>query len=337
MNNLLKKIAENPEKKDILFFLENNDENTLEKLFSYADFIRIENVGNFLKLRAIIEFSNYCSANCLYCGIRRSNRKITRYRMSEDEILCAAEEAKNAGFKIVILQSGEDTFYTVEKMALIIKRLVSELEINVTLAIGERSDDELKKLFSSGAHRFLLKHETCDCQNYSRLHEGSDFQIRLECLKSLKRIGFHTGSGVMIGLPGQTLESLADDLLLFRSLDLEMVGSGPFIPHPETPLSNYTPGDFLLSLKFLALTRLVLPRADIPATTALSTINTNSGRIKALRSGANVIMLNATPEKYRSLYDIYPNKKRKTSVLENELKEIERIAQDLGLKLEFAS
>lgn len=276
-------------------------------LLSAADKVRRENMSDQVHLRGLIEFSNYCERDCVYCGLRRSNASLARYRMDKEEIFAVARAGAALSYKTVVLQSGEDSFYTAPILAEISYQLKSELDLAVTLSVGERSRDEYKLWREAGVDRYLLKHETSDRELYRLLHPDMDFDNRRRCLYWLRDLGYQVGSGCMVGLPGQTIESLADDLLYLHDLDVEMAGIGPFIPNPSTPLGRVQGGTAAMTLKMIALARLLMPLAHLPATTALGSID-SQGRQKALRAGANVVMPNITPNRYRRMYEIYPNK-----------------------------
>ena len=276
------------------------------ELFKCADEVRKKYVGDEIHLRALIEFSNICSCNCYYCGLRCGNKNILRYRLTKEEILLRVKEAVKLGFKTIVLQSGEDAYYSVDYLQEIISE-IKKYDVALTLGIGERSKEEYKAFKDAGADRFLLRIETTDKSLYLKLHPNMSFENRLRCLYDLKELGYEVGTGCLVGLPNQTLESLADDILFFKELDVDMVGIGPLIIHPDTPLKNFDNGSFNLALKVMAITRLLLPDINIPATTAMETLVKN-GRIKALQSGANVIMPNFTGGKVAEKYKIYPNK-----------------------------
>lgn len=278
-----------------------------EALFAAADRMRDLHVGKAVHLRGIIEFSNYCIRNCLYCGLRKGNEALERYRMSPDEIMQAAQVGAQVGVKTVVLQSGEDPFFSAEDLAGMIARLKDEFDVAVTVSVGDRTKEEYRVLREAGADRYLLKHETADPELFARLRPGTSLDARKRRLLWLKELGFQVGSGNMVGLPGQTVETLADDILLLRELDVEMAGIGPFIPNSTTPLAGCGGGSVEMTLKTLAVTRLVLPRAHLPATTALASIHPE-GRQMAFRCGANVVMPDITPVRYKKLYEIYPNK-----------------------------
>lgn len=284
-----------------------SDDDCNEALFAAADDVRRRYVGDGVHLRALIEFSNICRNNCCYCGLRRDNRNIKRYRIDADTIFnLAAYAARNMGLKTVVLQSGEDMFFDRDKLCDIIRR-IKTLDVALTLSIGEKTAAEYKAYKAAGADRFLLRIETTDRDLYHRLDPGMNWQNRRRCLADIAAAGLEVGSGVMVGLPGQTIESLADDILFFREINADMIGIGPFIPHPDTPLKDAAGGTLEMSLKVMALTRLLLPDINIPATTAMETLAPD-GQTKALQAGANVIMPNVTLTQYRRHYELYPGK-----------------------------
>ncbi|GAV22775.1 [FeFe] hydrogenase H-cluster radical SAM maturase HydE [Carboxydothermus pertinax] len=277
-----------------------------EKLFALADSIRFREKGDKVYLRGIIEFSNHCRRNCLYCGLRRDNKKLSRYRMSPEEIIKRAKEIAALGIKTVVLQSGEDPYYRLKDLVELVSR-IKELGVYVTLSIGELSTRAYRELKKAGADRYLLRHETANQKLYAALHPDGSFENRRRCLYVLKDLGYEVGAGNMVGLPGQTDDMLWEDLLFMEKLQPEMVGIGPFIPHPHTPLAKEKGGTLEQTLTMIALTRLTLPKANIPATTALGTIHPE-GRELGLKAGANVVMPNMTPQPYRPLYQLYPGK-----------------------------
>lgn len=291
-------------KNEILNILSDNSKN--DWLFKEADRIRHENVGDEVHLRGLIEFSNICKRQCKYCGLQSGNKEIERYRILKDEILLYTQKAVKMGYRTLVLQSGEDEYYDTDKMVEIIRE-IKKNDVALTLSIGEKTYDEYKAFKEAGADRYLLRIETTDKKLYQEMHPGVNIENRFRCLYDLKSLGFETGSGCLVGLPNQTIESLADDILFFKELDADMIGIGPFIPHEQTPLKDAEQGDFWLALKVMALTRINLPNINIPATTAMETLNPN-GRIIALQSGANVVMPNVTSKEYRAKYEIYPGK-----------------------------
>lgn len=289
---------------DIIEILKDDSNN--DWLFSLADKTREEYVGNEVHLRGLIEFSNICKRQCKYCGLRCEDKFIDRYRISKENIISYAEHAVNMGYKTIVLQSGEDEYYNTDLMCEIIAG-IKKLGVALTLSIGEKTYEEYKVFKEAGADRYLIRIETTDKTLYNQMHPNMDFDNRVRCLEDLGRLGYEVGTGCLVGLPNQTIESLADDILFFKEINADMVGIGPFIPHPHTPLKDSATGSFTLALKVMALTRILLKDINIPATTAMETLNPN-GRIIALQSGANVVMPNVTTTEYRAKYEIYPNK-----------------------------
>ncbi|CCY63604.1 radical SAM domain protein [Clostridium sp. CAG:967] len=315
-------------KKEIVDILKSPDTSVFKK----ADEIRKKYVGDAVHLRGLIEFSNICKRNCQYCGLQCSNKNVERYRLTKEEILRIAKFGADSGYKTIVMQSGEDNYFSAKILCEIISEIKS-LGVALTLSLGERTFDEYKAFKDAGADRFLIRIETTDENLYKKMHPSADFENRKRCLRDLKKIGFETGTGCLVGLPGQTVESLADDILFFKELDADMIGIGPFISHPDTPLSNEPDGDFDLALKVMAVTRLVLPNINIPATTAMETLRKN-GRLLALQSGANVVMPNLTDSEHKKLYSIYPNKAGVTREdVALMLKDIGRyVADDFGFR-----
>jgi biotin synthase len=295
---------DNFQKSDIIKWLKQDDPS---KLYAMADDARKKYFKDEVHIRGIVEFSNRCRKNCLYCGLRRDNKKIQRYSMSEDEIIDAAIKAGGLGYKTILLQSGEDERHSIEGLCSMIKKIKLNLDCAITLSLGEKSLNEYKSLKSAGADRYLLRFETSSKELFKKLKPDSSYENRINCIKSLKSVGFQIGSGFMAGLPGQTYEILADDILLLRDLDVDMVGIGPFLAHHDTPLGNAVSGTLDLTLRALAIIRILMPDVHIPATTAMGTVE-KGGREKALQCGANVIMPNVTPAQYRKHYEIYPDK-----------------------------
>lgn len=283
------------------------DGDGMQALFAAADKVRKAYMGDGVHLRGIIEFSNHCERNCAYCGLREKNGSLARYRMEEEEILAIAAAAVPLGYGTVVLQSGEDTYYDAKKLASVTRRIKDELGLAVTLSAGERPYEDYRLWQEAGADRYLLKHETADPALYASLHPDMEFENRRRCLYQLRELGYQVGSGCMVGLPGQTVDALAEDLLFLQELDVEMAGIGPFIPNPNTPLGKAPGGTVEMTLKMIAAARLLMPQAYLPATTALGSID-KQGRQKALQAGGNVVMPNITPNRYRRMYEIYPNK-----------------------------
>jgi len=278
-----------------------------EILFTAASKVREQEFGNEVYLRGIVEFSNYCNKNCLYCGIRRENN-IPRYRMSIDEIVTATQDIKNAEIGTVVLQSGEDPWWTPEKIVTLIKKIKNQVGITITLSVGERSYEEYALYRKAGADRFLLKVETTNENIFAEMHPDNCLSKRIQCSNWLKESGYLNGSGCIIGLPDQNEKDLAADILWFRDMNMDMIGVGPFVPAGNTPLENHHPGSSFMTMKAVAVIRLICRKSFLPATTALETLE-ESGQLKALKAGANVLMLNYTPEQYKGNYKIYSNKK----------------------------
>ncbi|MBQ1613991.1 MAG: [Selenomonas sp.] len=277
-----------------------------EELARAADEVRHAYVGDGVHLRGLIEFSNYCRQNCAYCGLRRDNKNIKRYRLSAAEIVALARQAQAYGYKTVVLQSGEDEYFTLPRLRAILLS-IKELDLAVTLSIGERSYAEYKALREAGADRFLLRIETTDAELYARHDPGMSHERRLRCLQDLKALGYEVGTGTLVGLPGQTIDMLARDILFYQQIDADMLGIGPLVPNPHTPLGDAAPGDWHLTRRFVAILRLLLPDSNIPATTAMDTLKPG-GRDIMLRSGANVVMPNVTTGEARRNYALYPGK-----------------------------
>ncbi|MGK9369622.1 [FeFe] hydrogenase H-cluster radical SAM maturase HydE [Melioribacter sp. Ez-97] len=306
INELLKKESLNRD--EIIYLLGLSDEKEINSLFARADEVRRLYCGDEVHLRGIIDFSNYCEQDCLYCGLRKSNKNLPRYRMTPDEVVEVAHKIINKGIFTIVLQSGEDAYYDTDQIAYIIYSIKRKADVAITLSLGERDFEEYRTWKIAGADRYLIKHETANPKLYAAFHENQKLDERLEHIRFLKEIGYQVGSGNMIGLPNQTLEDIADDILLCKEFDLDMAAFGPFIPAPDTPWHNKKAGDVLLTLKTMAVARIVLKDAHIPATTALATLD-EDGRIKGLKAGANVVMPDFTPSPYREKYQIYADRK----------------------------
>jgi biotin synthase len=265
--------------------------------------------GREVYLRGLIEFSNYCKNNCLYCGLRRGNAACERYRLSEDEILECADKGHALGFRTIVLQSGEDPWYTDDRICSIVSRIRERHpDTAVTLSIGEKSRESYQKYYDAGAERYLLRHETINAEHYGRLHpQEMSLENRKRCLCDLKEIGYQVGCGIMVGSPFQTVDHIAEDLLFMKNFRPQMVGIGPFIPHKDTPFRNEERGSLEDTLHLLAVTRLLLPDVLLPATTALGTIDPQ-GREKGILAGANVVMPNLSPSGVREKYMLYDGK-----------------------------
>ena len=293
--------------KDILAQrLKESDPAKVAALFAEADAVRREYMGDCVYLRGIIEFSNICARDCHYCGLRVSNTKLSRYTLSREEIMESVAVAKEFEIGTVVLQSGEGSPVPVKELCSIVRE-ISGRGMAVTLSVGELPFDDYQALREAGADRYLLKFETSNEKLYKKFRPWSELKDRLKCLENLKKLGFQAGSGNLVGFPGQTDEDLADDILLCKKLELDMVSISVFLPHPETPLKGVKKPALEKMLKTLALARIVTLNTHMPATTAAGTMDP-LGREKALQCGANVIMPNVSPAEFRKLYEIYPDK-----------------------------
>ncbi len=278
-------------------------------LFREADLVRRKIYGDDVYVRGLIEFTNYCRNDCYYCGIRRSNHHVKRYRLTKEEILACCREGYLLGFRTFVLQGGEDSYYKDDLICQMVSSIRKEFpDCIVTLSIGERSRESYQAFYDAGARRYLLRHETADDAYYQKLHPaGMLLENRKRCLFDLKEIGFQVGAGFMVGPPFQTVEHLLTDLRFLQKLQPDMIGIGPFLTQKDTPFSGFTNGSLSLTLRLIALLRLMFPYALIPATTALGTIHPQ-GREMGLKAGANVVMPNLSPVGVRNLYALYDNK-----------------------------
>lgn len=278
-------------------------------LFERARAVRDAHYGRKVYIRGLIELTNYCKNDCLYCGIRKSNASCERYRLTKEQILSCCESGYALGFRTFVLQGGEDGWYTDERMTDIVRAMRQAYpDCAITLSLGERGRESFKRLYDAGANRYLLRHETADEAHYARLHPVSmTLTHRLQCLRDLKEIGFQTGAGFMVGSPYQTTECIVRDFRFLQELRPQMVGLGPFIPHHATPLKDFPAGSTERTLLCLSIVRLLLPNVLLPATTALATID-GDGRIKGMNAGCNVVMPNLSPLEDRSKYLLYDNK-----------------------------
>lgn len=330
---------------EILFWLKEEDPSRLAELWRRADEVRRENVGEEVHLRGLIELSNICRRNCLYCGIRAGRSDVSRYRMTREEVFESAGMAADFSYGTVVLQAGEDFGITPEFIAELVRGIKERFGLAVTLSLGEHPEEVWRLWRDAGADRYLIRFETSNKRLFEVIHprvsvsDVSGAEGRVHSLKTLRRLGYEIGSGVMIGIPGQSFTDLARDIEWFRDLDLDMIGTGPFLAHPKTPLGavsealarvgqdrekweritketgfdvpippDQTVSSNLMGFKVIALTRLVCPSANIPSTTAIATNDGRFGRVTGLSRGANVVMPNLTPTRYRALYEIYPHK-----------------------------
>lgn len=308
--NLIDKLEENCilSFEEYLFLIQNRNE-CKDYLFKKADEVARRIYGKEIYIRGLIEFSNICKNDCLYCGIRRSNKKASRYRLTTEEILSSADLGYSLGFRTIVMQSGEDLYFSDEILSDIIRKIKEKYnDIAITLSIGERTFESYKKLKEAGADRYLLRHETCSKEHYEKIHpKEMSFDNRIRCLDNLKELGYQVGCGFMVGSPYQTEENLAEELLFLKRMNPHMVGIGPFISHKDTPFNDKENGSVELTLFMLGLIRLTIPNVLLPATTALGTLDP-MGREKGIKAGANVIMPNLSPVGVRKKYTLYDNK-----------------------------
>ncbi len=293
---------------EIVFILNNIEEAGKDYLIQKAHETRMKTYGNKVFFRGLIEFTNHCIKGCKYCGINSKNSNISRYRLELDDILLCCEMGYNLGYKTFVLQGGEDNYYTDDKVIETIKTIKSRYpNVAITLSIGEKSYKSYEMYFNAGADRYLLRHETANRELFQRIHTNTSYDNRIDCLWNLKKIGYQVGAGFMVGIPNQTKEDLAMDMIFLKRLEPEMVGIGPFIPHKDTIYKDEIGGTLEDTITMIALTRLFLPYSLLPATTALGTISP-MGREKGLKAGANVIMPNLSPINVREKYSLYNGK-----------------------------
>ena len=280
-----------------------------QRPYDRADRVRRQYYGTDVYIRGLIEISSYCKNDCLYCGIRRSNAKADRYRLSKEEICACCEQGYGLGFRTFVLQGGEDAVHTTEWVAEVVLAIKEKYpDCALTLSLGERPRRDYEIWYRAGADRYLLRHESASCVHYGKLHPPAQtFARRMECLRDLRRIGYQTGAGFMVGSPFQETEDMIADMRFLQEFQPHMVGIGPFIPHHDTPFANFSQGTLERTLTMVALTRLTVPNALIPATTALGTIHPG-GRELGLKAGANVVMPNLSPAAVRGQYSLYDNK-----------------------------
>lgn len=308
--NLIDKLYEtnNLEYDELAYLLQNIEETGKDYLIEKAHETRMKVYGDKVYMRGLIEFTNYCKKGCKYCGISGTNKNIDRYRLSLEEILLCSEMGYNLGYRTFVLQGGEDNHYSDDMIIDIITAIKTKYpDVAITLSIGEKSYESYERYYKAGADRYLLRHETASRELFDRIHTNSNYNNRIECLWNLKKIGYQVGAGFMVGIPTQTKEDLAKDLLFLKELDPEMVGIGPFIPHKDTIYKDEQGGTLEDTITMIALTRLFLPSSLLPATTALGTIHP-LGREQGIKAGANVVMPNLSPTSVREKYSLYDGK-----------------------------
>lgn len=310
VKNIIDKLYKfnNASRDELIFLLDNLNQEDKTYLIQKSHETRMKTYGDKVYMRGLIEFTNFCKKNCVYCGIRRSNTEADRYRLTKEDIMECVDIGDRLGYKTYVLQGGEDDYFTDEVMIEIIRMIKEKYPNNaITLSLGERSYESYKKMFEAGADRYLLRHETATKELYDELHPGSSFEERRQCLKNLKEIGYQVGAGFMVGLPKQTNKDLVNDLLFVKELEPHMCGIGPFIPHKDTPLKNNKAGTLEKTTTMLALVRLLLPNVLLPSTTALGSID-STGREKGIKAGGNVVMPNLSPTSVREKYSLYDGK-----------------------------
>ncbi len=293
---------------ELLYLLDHLDEKNRDYLIEKAHETRMRVYGDRVFMRGLIEFTNYCKCNCLYCGIRAANSDVERYRLSTEEVLSCCETGYFLGYRTYVLQGGEDPYFTDERLVEMISAIKKRYpDTAVTMSIGERSRESYEKIYAAGADRYLLRHETASKDLYESLHPNMSLENRMACLRTLKDIGFQVGAGFMVGLPGQENKHIVEDLRFLKTLQPHMTGIGPFIPHHDTPLKDETGGTVELTVTLLAIVRLLLPEVLLPATTALGSLD-GQGREKGIKAGANVVMPNLSPTEARNKYLLYDGK-----------------------------
>lgn len=322
----------NPKNADMLELLKTKDKNELKLLYKTANTVRKRYLKNSCCVHGIMEFSNFCKNDCYYCGIREGNKKLKRYRMSVDEIVNRADYAVNKlGFRALVLQSGEDSWYTTEKLVDIINGVRKRCGVLLFMSIGERSFKCYEEMYNAGARGILLRFETSNPELFKKLHpNGKSLKKRIKLLRYARKRGYIIATGSLIGLPEQTEEDLMNDILLTKSLNTEMYSFGPFIQHPQTPLANSGLVDINAVLKVIAVSRLVNPDAKILVTTALETLDRENGKWRGLLSGANSLMINVTPSGYKNLYSIYPNKAGNDKDVRENIRDTLKLLYSLG-------
>ena len=336
VRNLIEKLntAKSLSLEEYKFILDNYTGEDVEFARNLAVEIRQSVYGNTVFIRGLIEITNYCKNGCLYCGINRNNKNCTRYRLTKDEILSCCELGFSLGFRTFVLQGGEDNHFTDDIICEIVREIKSRFpDCAVTLSLGEKSYDSYKKLYDAGADRYLLRHETADSEHYSMLHpDDLSLEKRMECLYNLKKIGFQTGCGIMVGSPYQTNDHLAKDLKFIEEFNPEMCGIGPFLPHKDTVFADKEKGSFELTLFLLSLIRIMKPSILLPSTTALGTI-VEGGREMGILAGANVIMPNLSPDDAKDKYMLYDNKLRTGLESAKGLSELKSKFTDIGYEI----
>jgi len=327
-----------PDLGDLVYLLSLDDEGSKRQLYRFADDVRRKYCGDGILLRGIVEFSSYCRNTCRYCGLQKNNTTLQRYRLTAQQVLDAVDKIYGAGIRTVVLQSGEDEQMDPQWLADIVAQIRKRYnsEMAVTLSAGEWDRAVYKLWKDAGADRYLLKIETSDSDFYAKFHPGMSFENRVRCLVDLAELGYQVGSGSLVGLAGQTMEILAKDIQFFKKHNFDMLGIGLFIPHGQTDLKDSRRGDLETTIKMLAVTRIVMKDTHLPATTATGSISEYDHRIDAMAAGGNVIMPNFTPDDYKELYEIYPNKRCVKEKNFDPVKPIVAMAEKLGRYVELS-
>lgn len=323
-------------KKELTEIISQNSAVTSQQLFDEALSLKLLHYKKSIFVRGLIEFTNFCKNDCFYCGIRCGNKNVRRYRLTNEQIAKCCESGFNLGFRTFVLQGGEDSYFTTERLCQIVDMIKTKYpSCAVTLSVGEKSRNDYKLLKSAGADRYLLRHETANSAHYKRLHpEKLTLENRKRCLYDLKDIGFQTGAGFMVGSPYQTFENLAEDLIFLRELQPQMVGIGPFIAQHDSVFKDYPNGSIGLTLTMLALTRIILPKVLLPSTTALGSIAAD-GRERGFMAGANVVMPNLSPAQFREDYSLYDNKLSSGAEAASGLSELKKRIEFCGMELDM--
>lgn len=321
-------------KEEWVTVIQGRSEKTAEYVFEKARKVREKHYGKDVYLRGLVEFTNYCKNDCLYCGLRRSNKKVSRYRLEKEDILQCCAQGYQLGFRTFVLQGGEDSVFTDEKLTDIVRVIRARFpDCAITLSVGERSRESYLRLYEAGADRYLLRHETYCSDHYGKLHPAElSAKHRQQCLEDLKKIGYQVGCGFMVGSPYQTAEHLAEDMLFLARFQPHMVGIGPFIPHQDTPFAKETAGSLEDTLYLLGLVRLLLPKVLLPATTALGSIAPN-GREFGILAGANVVMPNLSPKEVRGKYLLYDNKIHTGVESAEGVEDLKRRMKEIGYRI----
>ncbi len=317
--------------------IEDRDPSVLDELCREAREVREAHFGKTVYIRGLIELTNICRNDCYYCGIRRSNKEVERYRLTTEQILACCQRGHELGFRTFVLQGGEDPYWTEERIATLLEQMhTAHPDCAITLSLGEWSEEAYRRFYQAGGNRYLLRHETFDPEHYSTLHpQGMSATERQECLRTLKRIGFQTGTGMMVGSPGQTTQHLIADIRFIEELQPQMIGLGPFLPHRQTPLKDAPAGSLELTIRLLAILRLMHPKALIPSTTALATLHPE-GRVRGILAGANVVMPNLSPQGHRSKYQLYNDKAALGAEAAEGLALLEAQLSQIGYHLSFS-